>query len=292
MSIRRSTFVMSGDSFFEPGVPIYVNRACETFELNAHSHEFIEITYISVGAGVHYIDDEAVPVEHGTLFFIPIGRSHVFRPKTPMKDRPLIVYNCLFPVEYLSELQATFPHATDICEFFTDMQLLWYSMKDVNGAYHIMFRELFREFSAKPPGYLAVLDALVVQILTGLFRHRLQIVAPSGDKPQWMAVDDAIAFINYNYANGLKLSDLASKANLSERQFSRLFQHQTGMSFTDYTQSIRMDAACRMLSGGHRSVSEIAAAVGYADLKFFHQIFKKKIGMSPRQYSNSIRSEH
>ncbi|MEK3747666.1 hypothetical protein NYE25_05430 [Paenibacillus sp. FSL E2-8871] len=35
MSIRRSTFVMSGDSFFEPGVPIYVNRAYETFELNA-----------------------------------------------------------------------------------------------------------------------------------------------------------------------------------------------------------------------------------------------------------------
>ncbi|MDH6368841.1 AraC family L-rhamnose operon transcriptional activator RhaR [Paenibacillus sp. PastF-3] len=291
MSIRRSTFVMSGDSFFEPGVPIYVNRAYETFELNAHSHEFIEITYISEGAGVHYIDDEVVPVEHGTLFYIPVGRSHVFRPKTSMKTRPLIVYNCLFPVKYLSELQATFPHTTDICEFFTDMQLQWFSMKDVNGAYHIMFRELFREFSAKPPGYLAVLDALVVQILTGLFRHRLQNVAPAGAKPQWMAVDEAIAFITYNYANGLKLGDLANKANLSERQFSRLFQHQTGMNFTDYMQSIRMDAACRMLSGGQRSVSEIASAVGYADLKFFHHIFKKKIGMSPKQYSNSIRSE-
>jgi AraC family L-rhamnose operon transcriptional activator RhaR len=282
---------MSGDSFFEPDVPIYVNRSYESFELNAHSHEFVEITYISEGAGVHYIDDEAVPVEHGTLFFIPIGRSHVFRPKTPKKERPLIVYNCLFPVEYLSELQASFPHASDICEFFTDMQLQWFSMKDVNGAYHIMFRELFREFSAKPPGYLAVLDALVVQILTGLFRQRLQMDTPTGDKPQWMVVDEAIAFINYNYASGLKLSDLASQANLSERQFSRLFQRQTGMSFTDYMQSIRMDAACRMLSRSHRSVSEIAAAVGYADLKFFHQVFKKKIGMSPRQYSNSLRRE-
>lgn len=78
MSIRRSTFVMSGDSFFEPGVPIYVNRAYETFELNAHSHEFIEITYISEGAGVHYIDDEAVPVEHGTLFLSPLGAVMYF----------------------------------------------------------------------------------------------------------------------------------------------------------------------------------------------------------------------
>jgi transcriptional regulator GlxA family with amidase domain len=154
-----------------------------------------------------------------------------------------------------------------------------------------MFRELFREFSAKPPGYLAVLDALVVQILTGLYRHRLQMNTSTGDMPQWIAVDEAIAFINYNYASGLKLSDLANKANLSERQFSRLFQRQTGMSFTEYMQSIRMDAACRMLSGSHSSVSEIAADVGYADLKFFHQVFKKKIGMSPRQYSNSLRGE-
>lgn len=288
MSVRRGTFVMSGDSFFEPGVPIYVNRAYETFDLNAHSHEFVEITYISEGAGVHYIENEAVPVEHGTLFFIPVGRSHVFRPNTPMKDRPLVVYNCLFPLKYLSDLQSGFPQALDICEYFADIQLFWFAMKDVNGEYHNMFRELYREFSAKPPGYLAVLAALVVRILTGLYRYQLQSDTPTGDKPQWIAVDEAIAYINCNYANGLKLSELAGKANLSERQFSRLFRHQTGMSFTDYVQNIRMDAACRLLSGGHSSVGEIAAAVGYADLKFFHQIFKRKIGMTPREYRNTL----
>lgn len=72
MSVGRSTFIMSGDRYFESGIRINVNRVSETFELNTHSHEFIEITYTSEGAGVHYIDDEAVPVEHGTLFLFQL----------------------------------------------------------------------------------------------------------------------------------------------------------------------------------------------------------------------------
>jgi YesN/AraC family two-component response regulator len=37
------------------------------------------------------------------------------------------------------------------------------------------------------------------------------------------------------------------------------------------------------------AVGDIAAAVGYADLKFFHRLFKKKIGVTPRQYRDAAR---
>lgn len=291
MGIERGSFIMSGDSYFAPGVPISVNRVYESFEMNTHSHEFIEITYISEGAGVHYIDDEAVPIEQGTLVFIPVGSSHVFWPKTFRKGDPLIVYNCLFPVDYLSKLESYFPQTKEICEYFLNEQLLWFSMKDLDGTYHLLFRELYQEFSAKPPSYLAALPALLVQLLIGLFRHRLQTDTVYKNKPQWEAVHEAIVFMNSNFSSGLKLSDLADRANLSKRHFSRLFQRQTGMSFTNYLQNIRMDAACRILSEGRNSVAEVAAAVGYHDMKFFHQLFKKKIGMTPLEYRNAMHYE-
>ncbi|PQP83557.1 AraC family transcriptional regulator [Paenibacillus sp. PCH8] len=289
MNIRHSNFIMSGDGLFAPSVPINVNRVYETFELNSHSHDFFEITYISEGAGVHYIDGEAVPVEQGTIIFIPVGCTHVYRPKTLKKDRPLIVYNCLFQEKYLTELHSCFPQAPDICEYFANKQLHWFSMKDLDGTYHYLFRELYREFATKPPGYLAALSALVMQILIGLFRHRVQNVTSLEKKTQWMAIDEAITFINSNYASGLKLSEIADRANLSKRHFSRLFQDHTGMSFTNYLQNIRMDAACRLLSEGRSSVAEIAASVGYLDMKFFHQLFKKKIGMTPLAYRHTWR---
>jgi Transcriptional regulator containing an amidase domain and an AraC-type DNA-binding HTH domain len=286
MSIKRSTYVMSGDSFFEPGVPIYVNRSYESFDMNEHSHEFVEITYVSEGAGVHYIAGEAVPVEHGTLFFIPVGQSHVFRPKTPKKDRPLIVYNCLLPASYFSGLRDGFPQASEIYDRFADGA--WFSMKDITGEYHAMFRELYQEFSAKPPGYLVILASLVMRILTGLYRYKLQVDTPAGGHPQWLTVDEAITFIDRNYAAELKLGELAAQARLSERQFSRLFRSHTGMSFIEYVQSIRMDAACRLLTASHNNVEEIAGAVGYSDLKFFYRLFKKKTGVTPRQYRNAM----
>jgi AraC-like DNA-binding protein len=204
-----------------------------------------------------------------------------------MKGNPLIVYNCLFPVSYLSELPSCFPHTKDICDYFLNEELLWFSMKDSDGSYHFLFRELYREFTARPPGYLAALSALFVQLLIGLFRHRVQVDTDYMN-PQWTAVDEAITFINYNFSSGLKFSELADRANLSKRHFSRLFQNQTGMSFTNYLQNIRMDAACRYLAESHKSVAEIAAAVGYHDMKFFHQLFKKKIGMTPLEYRNAI----
>ncbi|WNS45254.1 AraC family transcriptional regulator [Paenibacillus sp. MMS20-IR301] len=290
MSIRHSTYTMTGEGFFEPGVPIFVNRAFETFDLSEHSHEFVEITYVSEGSGVHYIGGEAVPVQHGTLFFIPVGRSHVFRPMTLKKDRPLIVYNCLFPVHFLADLKAGFPQFAEVYRIFEHEELSWFAVKDTTGEYHGMFREMYREFSAKPPGYLPVLASLVVRVLTGLYRHRMQPADTAADKPQWLTVDEAIAYIDGNYASVLRLGEFAAKANLSERQFSRLFRQQTGMSFIDYVQGSRMDAACRLLTASRLSVTEIADTVGYTDMKFFHQLFKKKIGTTPREYRNTLQA--
>lgn len=288
MSMKRSSFVMLGEHFFEPGIPIYVNRANETFELIEHSHEFIEITYVSEGAGVHYIAGEVVPVGYGTLFFIPVGQSHVFRPKTPKKDLPLIVYNCLFPVSYVSELRTSFPQASEIFDLFINGTLPWFSIQDTSGEYHAIFRELYQEFSAKPPGYLVVLTSLVSRILMRLYRHHLQIGIDAGYRPQWLSVDEAVSFIDCNYSAEIRLSKLASQANLSERQFSRLFRHQTGMSFTEYLQNIRMEAACGKLTTTNMSVGEICVAVGYSDLKFFHRLFKKKTGVTPREFREAF----
>jgi transcriptional regulator GlxA family with amidase domain len=53
------------------------------------------------------------------------------------------------------------------------------------------------------------------------------------------------------------------------------------MTFTDYVKNIRVEAACRLLTGSRNNVEEIAVAVGYAYLKFFNRLFKKKTGVPP-----------
>lgn len=50
-----------------------------------HSHDFIEICLVAEGTGVHYIDNQQMQVARGDMLFIPIGVSHVFRPKSTSK---------------------------------------------------------------------------------------------------------------------------------------------------------------------------------------------------------------
>ncbi|MFC4100275.1 AraC family transcriptional regulator [Paenibacillus xanthanilyticus] len=287
MSSRRPADVMSGREFFDQGLQIHVNRAQESFELREHSHEFAEVTYISQGAGTHYIEGEAVPVRQGSVFVIPEGHSHVFRPQTTDKNKPLVVYNCLFTSAYLSELRAAFPAFLEVGDFFGDPTLRWFEVKDAGGVHDALFQELYREYYGRPPGFAAVLSALTVQLLTVVYRHRLLPSEPKESLPA-LSIADAIAHMTAHYASPMKLGELADLAKLSERQFGRLLRQHTGMSFTAYLQHLRMKAACRLLTESTQRIADVAAAVGYGDLKFFNRLFRAKTGVSPRAY----RSEH
>lgn len=285
MSVKRSIGELRGAQFFEPGGSIYVNRAVETFELFEHRHDFVELTYVSEGSGVHYINGEAITVSKGDAFFLPVGVTHVFRPSTATKDRKLIVYNCVLDTKFLSGLPALFPDSSDILSAYTDGSLSWQQVRD-SGEFQPMFVELYREYAGKSPGYRTLMTTLVVRILIGLYRRTYE---DTGSHAHWGPVSQAVAYMEANFrSNELSLTRLAAEAKLSERQFSRLFRKQVGMSYLSYLHNLRIDAACRMLKTSLDSVASIASAVGYMDLKFFHRLFKRKTGLTPRQYRSGL----
>jgi AraC family L-rhamnose operon transcriptional activator RhaR len=98
-------------------------------------------------------------------------------------------------------------------------------------------------------------------------------------------------YIQENIGMALQIADMASRLGMSERQFQRNFKKHTGMTFIEYVQNARIDQSCRLLRLTRDKVSLIAAAVGYQDLKYFNALFKKKTGVSPRQYRAAANPE-
>ncbi|MEV5025411.1 helix-turn-helix domain-containing protein [Paenibacillus sp. LPE1-1-1.1] len=91
------------------------------------------------------------------------------------------------------------------------------------------------------------------------------------------------------YNRTIKTHELAVLTGVGERQFLRLFTKHTGMNVTDYLQNIRVDRACDLLQSSNRKVSDIAASVGYHNVAFFNELFKKKTGVSPREFRHRNR---
>ncbi|WZL73019.1 helix-turn-helix domain-containing protein [Clostridiaceae bacterium 35-E11] len=94
----------------------------------------------------------------------------------------------------------------------------------------------------------------------------------------------AATYMEKYFTIDLKLEEVAEVCNLSQYHFSRLFKNFYGKTFVQYLTELRMDKACKLLKETDLTITEITEKVGYKEIGYFSRIFKKNIGISPKQY--------
>lgn len=97
-------------------------------------------------------------------------------------------------------------------------------------------------------------------------------------------VTEAVAYINKHYDHLLNQSEMADYYYVSTSQFSKQFKKFTGLNFVDYLTEIRIDEGKKLLRHSDMKTYDIAAKTGYVEPRYFSQLFKKKTGMTPRQF--------
>lgn len=86
-----------------------------------------------------------------------------------------------------------------------------------------------------------------------------------------------------NPADALSATGWASRAGMSPRTFSRLFQRDTGMPFRQWRQQLRLLAALRRLAAEQR-VNQVALELGYESTSAFVAMFRRALGTTPGRY--------
>ena len=94
----------------------------------------------------------------------------------------------------------------------------------------------------------------------------------------------AIQFIRNQYYTPVKVSDIAACVGINRSYLYTLFIQETGMSPNEYLSSFRLTRAAEMLNITGDSIEQIASSCGYQDAVVFSKAFKKKYGISPRQF--------
>lgn len=90
--------------------------------------------------------------------------------------------------------------------------------------------------------------------------------------------------IEKNYHRKITLEELARKFSMTTFQLCRYFKRETGQSFKEYLIRYRLQQAMKKLAGTSDSITEIAINAGFNDLSNFQRLFRKKIGITPRDY--------
>ncbi|WP_229106317.1 helix-turn-helix transcriptional regulator [Paenibacillus sp. 1001270B_150601_E10] len=96
-------------------------------------------------------------------------------------------------------------------------------------------------------------------------------------------VEDAVLYIHHHYMEPLKLHDIASRYDKTDKHFSYVFHKELGISPMNYLIQHRLKEAERLLQQPYSTVREAARMVGYSDPYFFSKLYKKHKGVSPNQ---------
>ncbi|MFD2214787.1 response regulator transcription factor [Metabacillus endolithicus] len=92
-----------------------------------------------------------------------------------------------------------------------------------------------------------------------------------------------VDFIHRHYHENLKLETLAKIFDYNSAYLGKIFKNHTGEYFNTYLDKIRMENAKTLLTEGMK-VYQVAEKVGYSNVDYFHNKFKKYVGMSPSKY--------
>ncbi|MDF2875271.1 MAG: two component transcriptional regulator, AraC family [Sporomusa sp.] len=97
-------------------------------------------------------------------------------------------------------------------------------------------------------------------------------------------IEQVLKYIESLPPGQVTLAEAAKHVYMNPSYLSQLFKQQQGINFIDYVTQIRLNEAKRLLTSTTLRISEIAERLGYSDLAYFTNIFKRSCQVTPSEY--------
>ncbi len=103
-------------------------------------------------------------------------------------------------------------------------------------------------------------------------------------------VRSVITFVNANYAEQVRVADIANHHKCNPDYLSRAFKRTIGFGLVEYLHRVRVDHARRLLLTERFTVGEVGHMVGFQDQSHFGKVFRRLVGLPPQAYRAAMLS--
>ena len=148
-------------------------------------------------------------------------------------------------------------------------------------------RQIFKEQEEQGPGYEIAIDILIQQALLTMLRELPDLPESSGACLS-DGFERVLGYLDQHYEDHISLRDCAAAMGYSENYISRLFKKKAGICFHTYLQALRLSKAEWLLANTADSITEVAMASGFGNIKTFNRIFRNRWTMPPGQFRHSM----
>ena len=220
-----------------------------------HSHrDVFEIIYQSEGVCTLNADGKSFFVKQGDVIVIPSGVFHSGNGN-----------GGLFRDMYVQ---------CSSCEF-TEVHVV----HDADGTVLPLMEMIYRVTTERGDRYHEIADSLLEAICAYIFKY-------VNKKNKYEFVDSLKNLMYENLSNcDFDLTEEIKKNGYTADHFRRCFKEDTGATPLEYLTNLRINRAKKLLSATpYQSIESIAAGCGFSDTFYFSRVFKKQVGIAPRDY--------
>lgn len=236
---------------------------------HSHYHTYFELYYLEAGSRYHIMQGQQYETIPGSLMlFAPYIMHHSFSDRDVPFRRTVLYFNegAILSHELLSMLQ--------------EGSGLYVPSRKITGSVHALLRELLREQEANDSLHSAAAQSLLNTLLVILMRSTA--VSP---RPEVQSrISRIVSYIENNYQNELRLSDIAERFYISEYYLCHEFKKYTNRTIVQYINTLRILHAQRLITECDLPLTKIAEQTGFSSLTHFNRIFKASVGVSPSAY--------
>ena len=119
-----------------------------------------------------------------------------------------------------------------------------------------------------------------------LYRKRIEFEKVKKESKTHDIASAAKKYIEDNFANSeLSIADISETLCVNQTYLRKMFKSQMDMTLTEYITHFRMQEAKKLITTTDEKLTVVAEKVGFSDVSYFSNVFKKYYGISPRSMS-------
>lgn len=226
------------------------------------------LIYCTEGKGIIEVEDQIYRLEKSDAFCIPRNVRHKYYADEKEPWSILWVHfkgdnTNYFPLEERKIVHINSRHSDN------RMMVL----------FNLLFRVLERNYTIGNFIYISQVLPLILSEI--YFREKVD-----ESSVQDRHVTMVIRYMYQHLRENLTLEEISEEVQLSKSYLNAVFKAQTGKSPVEFFIHLKMQEACKLLKSTDYYIYEVSSELGYTDQYYFSRIFKKVVGVSPKDYKN------
>ena len=249
-----------------------------------HTHDYVEVIYMCSGETTHIVNGKEIRLEQGDLLFLNQSATHEV---CQAGEQDIAVNFIVLPEFFSAPLSMIGEEETPLRKFLVDCLCgqnsgagyLYFDVSEVKPIQNLL-ENLLWILLQETPTKRKMSQMTMALLLMQLLGHTETLSTDDmGDKVVWQV----LRYVESDYVDG-SFAELTQQLHYDASWLSREIKRRTGKTYTQLIQEKRLAQAAFLLRNTDRNVSDIALAVGYENISYFHRIFADAYGKSPRGY--------